>query len=220
MSEKLPKIINDTPIPCKVILVGESQVGKTSIISRYTKNLYLENTKRTLSAYSTKKIIEIDGYKIELQIWDTVGQEQYRSVTSIFYKEALVCILVYDITNRDSFDSIKNYWHNEIIKNGKKGVIIGIAGNKSDLYESEKVSEKEGQEYSDSINAYFKLVSAKNNISINEFFKSLVEKFVKSEFMDELLPQYVNDKNIIKKIKKMKLVKDKNSNEINKEGCC
>jgi Ras-related protein Rab-1A len=220
MSENLPKIINDTPIPCKVILVGESQVGKTSIISRYTKNLYLENTKRTLSAYSTKKIIEIDGYKIELQIWDTVGQEQYRSVTSIFYKEALVCILVYDITNRDSFDSIKNYWHNEIIKNGKKGVIIGIAGNKSDLYESEKVSEKEGQEYSDSINAYFKLVSAKNNISINEFFKSLVEKFVKSEFMDELLPQYVNDKNIIKKIKKMKLVKDKNSNEINKEGCC
>ena len=217
MSENLPKIINDTPIPCKVILVGESQVGKTSIISRYTKNLYLENTKRTLSAYSTKKIIEIDGYKIELQIWDTVGQEQYRSVTSIFYKEALVCILVYDITNRDSFDSIKNYWHNEIIKNGKKGVIIGIAGNKSDLYESEKVSEKEGQEYSDSINAYFKLVSAKNNISINEFFKSLVEKFVKSEFMDELLPQYVNDKNIIKK---MKLVKDKNSNEINKEGCC
>ena len=220
MSENLPKIINDTPIPCKVILVGESQVGKTSIISRYTKNLYLENTKRTLSAYSTKKIIEIDGYKIELQIWDTVGQEQYRSVTSIFYKEALVCILVYDITNRDSFDSIKNYWHNEIIKNGKKGVIIGIAGNKSDLYESEKVSEKEGQEYSDSINAFFKLVSAKNNISINEFFKSLVEKFVKSEFMDELLPQYVNDKNIIKKIKKMKLVKDKNSNEINKEGCC
>lgn len=199
MSKNLPKIINDTPIPCKVILVGESKVGKTSIISRYT-NTFKEKPETTLSAYQKKKMIEVNGYKIELEIWDTVGEERYRSVTSIFYKDALICILVYDITNRDSFESIKSYWHNAVIQNGMKDVILGVAGNKCDLYENEKVSEKEGKEYSDSINAYFKLVSAKNNISIDEFFKSLVEKFVESNFMDELLPKYVNDKNIIKKI--------------------
>ena len=86
MSENLPKIINETPIPCKVILVGETQVGKTSIISRYTKDYYIDNPKITLAANSIKQIVEVDGYKIELQIWDTVGQEQYRSVTYIFYK--------------------------------------------------------------------------------------------------------------------------------------
>jgi len=220
MSENLPKTINDTPIPCKVILVGETQVGKTSIISRYTRNYYVDNPKITLAANSIKQMVEVDGYKIELQIWDTVGQEQYRSVTSIFYKEALICILVYDITNRESFEAIKNYWHNAVIQNGMKGVIIGVAGNKSDLYENEKVSEKEGQDYCDSIKAYFKLVSAKNNISINEFFKTLVEQFVKSEFMDELLPKYVNDKNIIKKVKRTKLEKGKKSEENGKKGCC
>ena len=169
MSDNSPKIINDTPIPCKLILLGESKVGKTSIISRYT-NKFIEEPNRTLAAFSTRQMIEVNGYKIELEIWDTVGQEQYRSVTSIFYKEALICILVYDITNRESFESIKNYWYNTVIENGMKGVIIGIAGNKCDLYENEEVSEKEGQNYRDSINAYFKLVSAKNNISIDEFF--------------------------------------------------
>ena len=101
-----------------------------------------------------------------------------------------------------------------------KGVIIGVAGNKCDLYENEAVSEKEGQNYSDSINAYFKLVSAKNNISIDEFFNSMVEKFVESDFMDDLLPKYVNDKNIVKKIQKMKLEKNKKSNENKKKKCC
>ena len=219
MSNNLPKIINDTPIPCKLILLGESKVGKTSIISRYT-NKFIEEPNRTLAAFSTRQMIEVNGYKIELEIWDTVGQEQYRSVTSIFYKEALICILVYDITNRESFESIKDYWYNTVIQNGMKGVIIGVAGNKCDLYENEAVSEKEGQNYSDSINAYFKLVSAKNNISIDEFFNSMVEKFVESDFMDDLLPKYVNDKNILKKIEKMKLEKNKNSNQNKKKKCC
>ena len=219
MSNNLPKIINDTPIPCKLILLGESKVGKTSIISRYT-NKFIEEPNRTLAAFSTRQMIEVNGYKIELEIWDTVGQEQYRSVTSIFYKEALICILVYDITNRESFESIKNYWYNTVIENGMKGVIIGIAGNKCDLYENEAVSEKEGQNYSDSINAYFKLVSAKNNISIDEFFNSMVEKFVESNFMDDLLPKYVNDKNIVKKIQKMKLEKNKKSKDNKKKKCC
>jgi small GTP-binding protein len=219
MSDNSPKIINDTPIPCKLILLGESKVGKTSIISRYT-NKFIEEPNRTLAAFSTRQMIEVNGYKIELEIWDTVGQEQYRSVTSIFYKEALICILVYDITNRESFESIKDYWYNTVIQNGMKGVIIGIAGNKCDLYENEEVSEKEGQDYSDSINAYFKLVSAKNNISIDEIFKSIVTKFVESDFMDDLLPKYVNDKNIVKKIQKMKLEKNKKSNENKKKKCC
>ena len=219
MSDNSPKIINDTPIPCKLILLGESKVGKTSIISRYTNN-FIEEPNITLAAFSTKQMIEVNGYKIELEIWDTVGQEQYRSVTSIFYKEALICILVYDITNRESFESIKNYWYNTVIENGMKGVIIGVAGNKCDLYENEAVSEKEGQDYGHSINAYFKLVSAKNNISIDEFFNSMVEKFVESNFMDDLLPKYVNDKSLLKKIEKIKLEKNKKSKDNKKKKCC
>ena len=96
-------IRNKIPIPCKIILVGESGVGKTSIISRYIKNLYNDRQPPTLSPLNLKKNIIIDGYNIDLEIWDTAGQEQYRSITTLFYKDALICILVYDITKKKKF---------------------------------------------------------------------------------------------------------------------
>ena len=105
MSDNKPELLvrNKTPIPCKIILVGESGVGKTSIISRYMKNLYNDNQTSTLSPLSLKKNVIVDGYNLELEIWDTAGQEQYRSITSLFYKDALICILVYDITKKKKF---------------------------------------------------------------------------------------------------------------------
>ena len=198
MSDNKPELLvrNKTPIPCKIILVGESGVGKTSIISRYMKNLYNDNQASTLSPLSLKKNVIIDGYNIDLEIWDTAGQEQYRSITTLFYKEALICILVYDITKKNTFESIQSYWLFSVIENGEKGLILGVAGNKSDLYEKEEVNEQEAKEYSDYINASFKLVSAKNNTSINELFNELITKFIDSEFMKKMIPEYIVKKRI------------------------
>ena len=195
MSDNKPELLvrNKTPIPCKIILVGESGVGKTSIISRYMKNLYNDNQASTLSPLSLKKNVIVDGYNLELEIWDTAGQEQYRSITSLFYKDALICILVYDITKKKSFENIQSYWHFSVTENGVKGIILGVAGNKSDLYENEQVTEQEAKEYSDYITATFRLVSAKNNSSINEFFNELLTKFINSELMKKIIPEYISE---------------------------
>jgi len=228
MSTDEPEVLvrNKKPIPCKVILVGESGVGKTSIISRYIKDLYNDSQPPTLSPLSLKKNIIIDGYNIDLEIWDTAGQEQYRSIASLFYKDALICILVYDITKRQSFENIQSYWHFSVTENGLKGLIIGVAGNKIDLYEKEEVSEQEAKEYSNYINASFKLVSAKNNASINELFNELVIKFIGSEFMKKLIPQYISDEdNKLWEKRKIKLENndgdDKDDdNKKKKKACC
>ena len=211
---------NKNPIPCKIILVGESGVGKTSMISCYL-NRYQEKTELTLGAYYSNKLIVVDGYKINLEIWDTAGQEQYRSINNIFYKDAYICLMVYDITNKSTFNSIKNYWYESVKENGKDEMIFGIAGNKNDLYEEEEVSEKEVEEFSNSIKACFKLTSAKVNTSIDDIFYMLTHKFVQSKFMEELIPTYVtksNNEEEIDKNDKIKIKKDDASSQTNNEN--
>ena len=106
-------------IPFKVVLIGESGVGKTSIIARYIINTFTSTLNPTAGANFTTKNFNIKGFKqeIKFEIWDTAGQEKYRSLAKVFYKNAHICILVYDITRKDSFEQIKNYWINEVKEN-------------------------------------------------------------------------------------------------------
>ena len=109
---------------CKVILVGESGVGKTCIIVRFVSEEYKEETISTTGASYASKIMEFSDYKksIQFQIWDTAGQEKYRGLTKLFYKDAKIVILVYDMTRRKSFDEIKNYWYNQIKENSSEEI--------------------------------------------------------------------------------------------------
>ena len=106
-------------LTCKVVLIGESGVGKTSIISRYISNTFKSQLMSTPGAnFVTKNVIMEDENKsIKFEIWDTAGQERYRALAKVFYKNAAVCALVYDITRRESFDNLKNYWVKEIQEN-------------------------------------------------------------------------------------------------------
>ena len=101
---------------CKVVLLGESNVGKTSIISRFTDDVFHTDVITTTGAsYATKSIVFKDYNKVmKFEIWDTAGQEKYRSLTQIFYKDASIAILVYDITNEHSFSEMENYWFRQI----------------------------------------------------------------------------------------------------------
>ena len=102
-------------VQCKVVLIGESGVGKTSIILRYITNLFNPRQLATQGASYVSKIIEVKkNQKIKFELWDTAGEEKYRSIARVFYQNASVCILVYDITRKASFDEIKNFWINEI----------------------------------------------------------------------------------------------------------
>ena len=179
---------SNEPISCKVILVGDSGVGKTSIINRYLKQ-YSENQKATIGASYANKLEKIDDFEINFDIWDTAGQERFRSVNTIFYKEAYVCIMVYDITKPESFESIKDYWYNTVSDNASGKIIYGIAGNKIDLYEEEKVDQNKVKEYCDSIDALFKATSAKQNTCIDDIFKELGKKFIQSDLFKYLISQ-------------------------------
>ena len=122
---------------------------------------------------------EIDSeHKIKFQIWDTAGQERFRSLAKIFYQNAAVAVLVYDITRRDSFEKLKEFWIKELKENAPSDIILAIAGNKSDNYEFEVVSLKEGKDLAQEINAIFKSTSAMLSHGIEDLFKLIGEKFI------------------------------------------
>ena len=116
---------DDVAKTCKVVLLGESGVGKTCIIARFINNTFEDNIISTTgSSYAGKNMTfdEFNGKTIKFEIWDTAGQEKYRALTKIFYKDAGVAILVYDITRKESFEEIKNYWYNQIKEYAPKNI--------------------------------------------------------------------------------------------------
>ena len=169
--------INSIAIGYKIILLGESAVGKTSIITRLTKNKFMDLSISTISEYFTEKKMEINGTTIKLEIWDTAGQEKYRSLVRNYYNGCDAAILVYDITDRNSFNEMQNYWHKEILKNCPN-IILGVVGNKFDLFEKEQVKEKEGKEFANKFGAIFYSTSAKENVGIDALFKDIATKLV------------------------------------------
>ena len=145
------------PESIKVVLVGESDVGKTSIMSQFTSNIFDPHRVTKPSAQFVSKTIEFAefGKSIKFDIWDTVGQVKYRSLARIFYKDAKVTIFVYDITSIYSFEQIKLFWYNEVKENCDTNPILAVVANKYELYAQLKVNNSEGKAFADKIGAFF-----------------------------------------------------------------
>ena len=164
---------------CKVVILGEPGVGKTSIISRYVTNQFSPVVISTTGASYSTKILKIDDENsIKFQIWDTAGQERFRSLAKIFYQNAVAVILVYDITVRETFEQLQKYWIKEIEENAPTDIILALAANKSDMYENELVDLHEGKELARQLNAIFKSTSALNSKGIDDLFLSIGKKFL------------------------------------------
>lgn len=171
---------NDNLIPIKTVLIGESNVGKTSIISSFSRGVFNEHEKVTTGAtFSTKKVF-YDKYEkcVKFEIWDTCGQEKYRSLTHLFYKDAIVAILVYDITSRKSYEEVTNFWYYEIKEKGAKNVIIVLCGNKSDLFEQETVTGEEARKWALVRQIPFFETSAKNSTGIGEMYFEIGKQYL------------------------------------------
>ena len=187
---------NEIPIRCKTIIVGDSGVGKTSIIGRYIKK-YNERTETTITASFTNKLEKINDKLIYFEIWDTAGTERYRSINNIFYQDSSICIMVYDITSKKSFENLENFWYKEIINSSSSpNIIFHVAGNKIDLYEDEEVKEEYVKKYCDKIGCEYSLISAKENKSIDILFKKLGEKFINSDIYKNIKQNNNNNKRI------------------------
>ena len=171
---------NETRV--KLILLGDSGVGKTAIIRRYHEDKFTPNNNTTDKANFFEKEVMINDQKIILELWDTVGQEEHRSLTKIFIKNSKIIILVYNVTSLESFNSL-NFWYEFIIKEIGTGFVLGLAGNKTDLifendYE-EEVSPEQGKEFAQKIGASFALISAKESSNeIKILFNDLLIKYL------------------------------------------
>ena len=163
----------------KMILVGEGTTGKTSIIHQAIIKQYKENVKSTLvsSQFSYAITTELN-QEVNFEIWDTAGQERFRTVNKLFFKNAKVALLVYDITRRETFEELKKFWFNHVKEHANKDVLIGIIGNKSDLFVDAQVTESDAKIFADSIGAFLLLVSAKTGVGIEEIFKQAAERII------------------------------------------
>ena len=171
------------PEGIKITLIGNSGVGKTSIINQYIDQTFDEANAATIGANYSEKVITKNNKEYELNIWDTAGQEKFHSVGKHFYKDAYIVCLVYDITSQDSLEQLQTIWYPDIKKFGEKYTILAVVGNKSDLYENDNLAdENQAKEFAQSINATFMLTSAKTGDGIEKLFDTLVDKFLSSDF--------------------------------------
>ena len=210
---------NDIDESIKVVLIGESGVGKTSIISQFTKGVFNIDLMSTNGATFCTKKKEFKEFKksISFEIWDTAGQEKYRSLAKMFFKDAAVALIVYDITSKKSFDEIKNYWMNLVKENGPKQIIMYIVGNKSDL--NEQITEEEARKYAESLGIPLWFTSAKDSTGIEELFEEIGKKYLSPEFSNnEEIIQRKMRKNEVTKVNKEAASQD--NQNASKKGCC
>ena len=195
-------------IAIKVTLIGESSVGKTSIINRYTKGNFSQELESTLGAnYSQKKIVR-HGKKIRLDLWDTAGQEKYRAIGRHFYKESYIVCLVYDISNQDSFEKLKSVWYPDLQQFGEKLRIVAVVGNKIDKYLEEEVKDEDAKAFAEEIKAINKRTSAMEGTNIEDLFNSLVDKYL------------TDISGLIIEGDKIKIKKENHNDKNKKKKCC
>ena len=163
----------------KVLLLGDTDVGKSSLILRYTEETFNSKLVNSIGVDFKMKKKEIDGKITKVQIWDTAGHERFRSITYSYYRGANAIIIVFDITDKKSFLSITE-WLKQIEKHAKENVFKFLVGNKSDLAEERKVTFEEAKEYADKHDLPYIETSAKEGININELFESSIKSFLSS----------------------------------------
>ena len=174
---------DDVDLLIKVVIVGDSSVGKTNLLSRFVNNSFNEDSRNTIGVDFSAVDLSINGQNIKAQFWDTAGQEKYRSIASAYYKNAQGIIITYDVTREQTFSNVAT-WYDELKEQGEPDVDIILIGNKIDLESSRAVTREQGAQLAEEKGMFFMEVSAKTNqdACVERAFKILLEEIVgKSE---------------------------------------
>jgi Ras-related protein Rab-1A len=185
----------------KVLLIGDSGVGKSSLLLRFTDKTYTDSYTSTIGVDFKIQTIKLNDKVVKLQLWDTCGNEQFRTITSSYYRNANGIFVVFDLTDKYTFSQIK-MWLLEIKKYAPENTCITIIGNKVDLQSKRQISYDEAKEYSNSIQASYFETSAKLGININDMFLDIVKEILKHN-----ITLYVHQNNNIEIGKTIKLEK-------------
>ena len=193
----------------KVLLLGNSDVGKSSLLLRYVDGTWSDSFVPTIGVDFKIKTMEINSKKVKMQIWDTAGQERFRNVISSYFRGGHGILLIYDVTDRDSFKNLGN-WLIEIEKNANEGVLKILIGNKCDLEESRVITTKEGTDFANSYGMKFFETSAKNDINVSEAFQMLATQLIENSNENKKAPSKEDKKISVSSAKSLKT----------KKGCC
>ena len=171
-------------------------VGKTAILQRLNEKPFKEFILTTFNPSFILKEMNINGTKVELEVWDTAGQEQYKALSKLYIKNAKIAVLVYDITRKNTLIDL-DFWFNFIDEELGTRITLGLAGNKADLFAEEEVSEEDGKERAEKWGAIFSLLSAKNDkVGIDYFFENLVKKYLESQNSDDIPDSIIDNRGI------------------------
>jgi small GTP-binding protein len=159
----------------KLVLLGDAGVGKSSLAQRFVAGSFKPYNESTVGASFMSKLVMVDDTPFKYQIWDTAGQEKYRSLAPMYYKGAAACVLVYDITKPHTFETLKD-WVAELQTHGPKDIVITIAGNKADLAVKRKVDAASAQSFAETVGAEFVETSAKDDLNVAQVFNNLARR--------------------------------------------
>jgi small GTP-binding protein len=162
----------------KIVLIGDSGVGKTNLLARFTRDQFNPDSKSTIGVEFATKTLEIEGKTVKAQIWDTAGQERYRAITSAYYRGAIGALLLYDVSASLTFQSLTR-WLKELRDNADSNIAVMLVGNKCDLQELRAVSTDEGVGFAKSENLLFIETSALDSTNVTESFTRLMTEIVR-----------------------------------------
>ena len=195
----------------KVLLLGNSNVGKSSLFLRFVDDIWNDTFVPTIGVDFKIKTFDIDEKRIKMQIWDTAGQERFKNIIASYYRVAHGILLIYDVTDKDSFKNLSN-WLIEIEKNSSKNVLKVLIGNKTDLEEKRVISYNQAKEFADSYGLKYIETSAKKNLNVNEAFATLGRELMLASEDKRIVKQKQN--------KKISVAKMEDLNVQKRRGCC
>ena len=165
----------------KLVLLGSSSVGKSSIVTRLARNYFLENSVSTIGAAFISKTFDVDEIQVKLQIWDTGGAERYRAMAPMYFHDADIALIIYDVCSKVTFEDVGS-WLKELREKGPRDIYIGLAGNKIDLESSRIISKNDGYDYAKANGIHiFEEVSALTGENINSLFIRLAKLISKGQ---------------------------------------
>ena len=195
----------------KVLLLGNSNVGKSSLFLRFVDDIWNDTFVPTIGVDFKIKTFDIDEKRIKMQIWDTAGQERFKNIIASYYRGAHGILLIYDVTDKDSFKNLSN-WLIEIEKNSSKNVLKVLIGNKTDLEEKRVISQNQAKEFADSYGLKYIETSAKKNLNVNEAFATLGRELMLASEDKRIVKQKQNKKISVAKMEDLNIQK--------RRGCC